>query len=277
MTRMTRSPEPVTAGFRLADIDPASSPGIDKDAAAAFIEETSAELDDLQERLYAESKTGGTRRVLLVLQAIDTAGKSGIVRHVVGQVDPQGVHIHAFKQPTPEEAAHDFLWRIRNALPEPGYIGVFDRSHYEDVLVHRVHHLSPPEVIEQRYGLIRDFEAELTASGTVVRKVMLQITRDEQRRRLEERLDRPDKYWKFSPADIDERGYWDQYQEAYQIAIDRTTTADSPWYVIPANKKWYSRWAVHAILLDTLRGLDPQWPAATFDVAEQKARLAAST
>ncbi len=270
------SPQPAGAGFRLADIDPASTPGVSKAEASAFIARTGPELDDLQERLYAESKTGGTRSVLLVLQAIDTAGKGGIIRHVVGQVDPQGVKITAFKQPTPEEQAHDFLWRIRKGLPEPGYIGVFDRSHYEDVLVRLVHGMDSAEVIEARYGIIRDFEAELTAAGTTVRKVMLQISRDEQRARLEQRLDRPDKHWKFSPGDIDERGFWDQYQAAYQIAIDRTSTPESPWFVVPANKKWYSRYAVHTILLDALRGLDPQWPAATFDVEAQQARLAAS-
>lgn len=273
---MVRAPEPVAPGFRLADVDPAATPGIDKDAAQAFIDETSEELSELQERLYAESRTGGTRSVLLVLQAIDTAGKGGIIRHVVGRVDPQGVHIHAFKAPTEEEAAHDFLWRIRRQLPEAGMIGVFDRSHYEDVLIHRVRHLSPLDVVEQRYGLIREFEAELAESGTTVRKVMLQISREEQRARLEERLDRPDKHWKFNPADIDERGYWDQYQAAYQLAIERTASVQAPWYVIPADKKWYARWAVHAILLDTLRALNPQWPPATFDVPEQQARLAAS-
>jgi len=273
---MFRAPAPVASGFRLADVDPASTPGLDKGKAAAFIEGTSEELSDLQERLYAESKTGGRRSVLLILQALDTAGKGGIIRHVVGRVDPQGVQLHAFKAPTAEEAAHDFLWRIRRQLPEAGMIGVFDRSHYEDVLIHRVRRLSPAEAIEERYGLIREFEAELAASGTTVRKVMLHISRREQRERLEERLDRPDKYWKFNPGDIDEREHWDEYQEAYQLAIERTATAEAPWYVVPADKKWYARCAVHAILLETLWALSPQWPPATFDVEEQRARLAAS-
>lgn len=265
--------QPVGPGFRLEDVDPGGTPGIDQDDAEREIADSAEELADLQERLYAESKGGGTRSVLLVLQGIDTAGKGGIIRHVVGLVDPQGVKITAFKAPTEEEKSHDFLWRIRRALPAPGCIGVFDRSHYEDVLIHRVRSLTPLPEIERRYGIIRDFEAELVAGGTLVRKVMLQISRDEQKERLQERLDRPDKHWKFNPGDIDERLLWDDYQAAYQIAIERTSTPRAPWYVIPADKKWYARWAVHRVLLDALRELDPQWPPADFDVAEQQARL----
>ena len=235
------------------------------------------ELSELQERLYASSRADATdAAVLLVLQGMDTAGKGGIIRHVLGSVDPQGVQLTAFKKPTRGELAHDFLWRISRRVPEPGMIGVFDRSHYEDVLIHRVRGLSSPDVVERRYGMIREFEAELAESGTAVRKVMLHISRDEQRRRLEERLDRPDKHWKFNPGDIDERAYWDEYQEAYQIAIERTSSVLAPWYVVPADHKWLARWAVHAILLDTLRAMNPQWPPATFDVEEQRARLAAS-
>jgi len=267
---------PVGAGFRLADVDPDSTPGIDEEEAAREIADSAEELADLQERLYAASKAGGTRSILLVLQGMDTSGKGGIIRHVVGLVDPQGVRITAFKAPTEEERAHDFLWRIRRALPPAGHIGVFDRSHYEDVLIHRVRSLTPLPEVEERYGVIRDFEAELTARGTVVRKFMLQISRDEQRERLQERLERPDKHWKFNPGDIDERLLWEDYQDAYQIALERTSTPDAPWYVIPADHKWYARWAVHRVLLDTLRELDPQWPAADFDPVEQLARLAES-
>lgn len=266
----------VGAGFRLADVDPDATPGVDEDEAEREVAESAEELADLQERLYAASRGGGTRSILLVLQGIDTAGKGGIIRHVVGLVDPQGVRITAFKAPSAEERRHDFLWRIRRALPSPGYIGVFDRSHYEDVLIHRVRGLSPLEEIERRYGAIREFEAGLVASGTLVRKVLLQISRDEQRDRLAERLDRADKHWKFNPADIDERRRWDDYQEAYQIALERTSTPDAPWYVIPANAKWYARWAVHRLLLDALCEIDPQWPPADFDVEEQRARLAVS-
>ncbi len=269
-------PEPIGPGFRLVDVDPDATSGVKRDDAERELVESAKEFSDLQERLFAESSRGIGRSILLVLQGIDTAGKGGIIRHVVGLVDPQGVRITAFKAPTEEERSHDFLWRIRKALPPAGYIGVFDRSYYEDVLVHRVRGLSPLEVVEARYGIIRDFEAELVAGGTVVRKVMLQISPDEQKARLAERLDRPDKHWKFSPADIDDRLFWDDYQAAYQIVLDRTSTPDAPWFVIPANRKWHARWAVHRILLDALRGLDLQWPAADYDVDEQKARLASS-
>jgi PPK2 family polyphosphate:nucleotide phosphotransferase len=265
------------AGFDLSAVDPRSTPGApDRDAAEEELASNQEELAALQERLFAESKFGGTRSVLLVLQAMDTAGKGGIIRHVVGGIDPQGVHIHAFKAPTDEEKSHDFLWRIRRQLPQAGIIGVFDRSHYEDVLIHRVRGFSTPEVIEERYGLIAEFERELVASGTTLIKVMLHISADEQKARLQERLDRPDKHWKFNPGDIDERTRWPAYQEAYQIAIDRTATPEAPWYVIPADRKWYARWAVQSLLLDALRRLDPQWPAADFDVEEQKRRLAAT-
>ena len=268
---------PATPDLVLAEVDPGAHPGVtDRAAAESDLAATQDELADLQERLYAESKAGGTRSILLVVQGMDTSGKGGIMRHVVGAIDPQGVRITGFKAPTEEERAHDFLWRIRKALPQPGIVGVFDRSHYEDVLIHRVRGLSTPEVVEERYGLIADFERELTDAGTVVRKVMLHISADEQKQRLMERLDRPDKHWKFNPGDIDERMLWDGYQEAYEIAIRRTSTAECPWYVVPANHKWYARWAVNRILLDALRGLDPQWPPADFDVAEQKARLAAT-
>lgn len=268
---------PVTADFVLADIDPSSTPGMtDKKKAQKELEKNRATLDTLQERLFAESKFGGTRSVLLVLQAMDTAGKGGIVRHVVGGIDPQGVHIYAFKAPTDEEKSHDFLWRVRKQLPSAGSIGVFDRSHYEDVLIHRVRGFSPPDVIEQRYGIIEEFEREVVASGTTIIKVMLHISSDEQKARLQERLDRPDKHWKYNPGDVDERMHWNAYQEAYQIALSRTSTPDAPWYVVPANHKWYARWAVQQLLLDVLTKLDPQWPAADYDVEAEKKRLAAT-
>ena len=269
---------PVGPGFVLADIDTSSTPGYsgDKKSAAKDLLANGEGLAILQERLFAESKFGGERRVLLVLQAMDTAGKGGIIRHVVGGVDPQGVHIHAFKAPTDEEKKHDFLWRVRRELPPAGSIGVFDRSHYEDVLIHRVRGFSTPEAIEERYGIITEFERELVQGGTSIIKVMLHISSDEQKARLQERLDRPDKHWKFNPGDIDEREHWPAYQEAYQIALSRTSTPDAPWYVVPADHKWYARWAVQSLLLGALRSLDPQWPAADYDVEEQKKRLAAT-
>jgi len=268
----------VEPGFQLSDIDPASTPDASggKKWGAAQLKAGSAELGELQSRLYAESLFGGKRSVLLILQAMDTAGKGGIVSHVMREMDPQGVSIFGFKAPTDEEKAHDFLWRIRPHLPKPGFVGVFDRSHYEDVLIHRVRGLSSPETIEERYSLINAFESELVASGTSVVKVMLHLGKDEQKRRLLARLDDPTKQWKFNPGDIDEREHWDAYQEAYQVALTRTSTPDAPWHVIPANHKWYARLAVQRLLLDTLRALAPEWPAPDYDVAEQKARLARS-
>lgn len=269
---------PVAAGFDLSEIDTSSTPGFsgDKKDAERDLASNGAELGGLQERLYAESRVGGTRNVLLVLQAMDTAGKGGIVRHVIGDTDPQGVNLYAFKAPTDEEKSHDFLWRIRRQLPDAGKIGVFDRSHYEDVLIHRVRGFSTPEVIEERYGIITEFERELVESGTTIIKVMLHISSDEQKARLQERLDRPDKHWKYNPGDVDEREHWGAYQEAYQIALNRTSTVDAPWFVIPADRKWYARWAVQHLLLTALRGLDPQWPPVDFDVQAEKGRLAAT-
>jgi len=266
----------IRPGFSLADIDPASTPGFDggKKAGRAELAANAAELGELQERLYASSLFGGERSLLLVLQAMDTAGKGGIVGHVVGQVNPQGVKAFAFKSPTDEEKSHDFLWRVRKQLPPRGFLGVFDRSHYEDVLIHRVRGFSTPEAIEQRYGLINDFEASLAAAGTTVVKVMLHISRDEQKARLTERLERPDKHWKYNPGDVDERLLWPAYQEAYQIALDRTSTADAPWNVVPADHKWYARLAVQRLLIEALRGMALEWPAADYDVEAEKARLA---
>ena len=265
----------VGEGFDLAKVDPDSTPGVtDRKHAEKQLAKNFDELGTLQEKLFAESKFGGTRSVLLVLQAMDTAGKGGIIRHVVGGVDPQGVHLHAFKAPTDEEKSHDFLWRVRKELPQPGSIGVFDRSHYEDVLIHRVRGFSTPEAIEERYGIITAFEASL--KDTTIIKVMLHISADEQKARLQERLDNPEKNWKFNPGDIDEREHWAAYQEAYQIALTRTSTEDAPWYVVPANHKWYARLAVANLLLDAFRGFDLQWPKAEFDVEVEKQRLAAT-
>lgn len=212
--------------------------------------------------------------MLLVLQGMDTSGKGGIVKHVVGQVDPQGMAHASFGVPTEDESKHHYLWRIRNALPSGGQLGVFDRSHYEDVLVVRVHNLVAPEVWGARYKEINAFEKELTEAGTTILKVVLVVSLDEQKRRLAERLDRPDKYWKFNPNDIDERAFWPAYQDAYQAVLEKTSTAHAPWYVIPCDRKWYSRLAVTALLDETLDGLNLSWPPADFDIEEQKRRLA---
>ena len=268
----------VGEGFRLADIDPGSTPGFDggKKAGEKALLAGADEFADLQEKLFAQSLFGGQKSILLVLQAMDTAGKGGIVGHVVGQANPQGVRAFGFKAPTDEEKRHDFLWRVRKQLPPPGYVGVFDRSHYEDVLIHRVRGFSTPEVIEQRYGLINDFEADVAAGGTTIVKVMLHIGPDEQKKRLSDRLERPEKNWKYNPGDVDERELWPQYQEAYQIALERTSTTDAPWFVVPANHKWYARLAVQRLMLDALRGMALEWPRADYDVEAEKKRLAAT-
>jgi PPK2 family polyphosphate:nucleotide phosphotransferase len=267
----------VGTGFRLADVDPRSTPGFhgDKIAGAAALAAGTDRLSELQERLFAGAKTHA-KSVLLVVQGMDTAGKGGIMRHVVGAVDPQGVSITSFRAPTPEERRHDFLWRIRNALPKPGMIGVFDRSHYEDVLVVRVRNLVPKAVWQRRYAAINRFERSVAAQGCVLVKVMLHISRDEQKARLTQRLERPDKYWKYNPGDVDERLRWDDYQEAYQVALTRCSTEAAPWHVVPADRKWYARWAIQQLLLDALDGIDPKWPPADFDVEGEKARLAAT-
>lgn len=265
----------VGPGFDLAGADSTSTPGFKggKSAGEALLEAGRAELGSLQEQIWAESRFGGRRCVLLVLQAMDTAGKGGIVKHVASAVDPQGVNVYGFKKPTSEELAHDFLWRVRRQLPAPGELGVFDRSHYEDVLIARVRNLAQPAVIEQRYGQINDFERELVDAGTTVVKVMLHISADEQKSRLLARLDDPQKHWKFNPGDLDERALWPRYRDAYQVALERTSTADAPWFVVPADHKWYARLAVQHLLLDALRGLHLTWPVAGYDVAAEKARL----
>jgi PPK2 family polyphosphate:nucleotide phosphotransferase len=233
------------------------------------------ELSDLQERLFAEGRSGSPRRLLLVLQGMDTSGKGGVLRHTVGLVDPQGVRITSFKAPTRTELRYDFLWRIRRALPEAGHLGVFDRSHYEDVLIGKVHGLAPAEEINRRYAAINDFERELVDSGTVVLKCMLHISPETQKERLLARLDDGTKYWKYNPADVDERALWPAYREAYEAALERTNTEHAPWYVIPSDKKWYRNLAIGRLLRDTLHDMDPQWPQPDFDVKAERKRLTA--
>lgn len=265
-----------------ADVDPHGKPGFDggKSEGRAVLAARSERLGQLQELLYAQSTReadGGVPApsVLLVVQGMDTAGKGGIMRHVVGQMDPQGVDVHAFKRPTPEETRHDFLWRVRPHLPMPGTLSVFDRSHYEDVLIQRVRSLAPAEEIERRYTAIREFEAEAVAAGTRVVKVMLHISPEEQKARLSERLERADKHWKFNPGDLDERELWDEYQEAYRVALHRTDTEDAPWFIVPADRKWYARVAVQELMIETLEAMGLTWPEADFDVAAARRRLLA--
>ena len=265
----------VAPGFTLAEVDTGSTPGFNgkkRDAAAAGVEAAGI-LSNLQEMFFANSKCGDKRKFLLVLQAMDTAGKGGIVRHVVGAVDPQGISHVAFKAPTKAELTHDFLWRIRKQLPEAGMIGVFDRSHYEDVLIARVHKLAPPAEIKKRYDQINKFEQEIVDDDTTVIKVMLQISSVEQKSRLARRLERPDKHWKYHPVDVDERKHWADYQEAYQIALERTSTAAAPWFVVPADSKWYARLAVQHLLITALKSMVLTWPEATYDIEAEKLRL----
>lgn len=259
-------------GFRLADVDPDATPGYtgNKANGEALLDYLDGKLAELQEKLFAEARFAGTKRVLLILQAMDTAGKGGIVRHVMGAMDPQGVQLKAFKEPTDEEKSHDFLWRIEKEVPSAGMMGVFDRSHYEDVLIHRVHGWASPEEVQRRYGAINEFEARLADAGTKLVKVMLHIGRDEQKKRLLARLDNPAKHWKYSTGDLKQRAYWDDYMAAYEAAFDVTSTGPAPWYVIPANKKWYARIAVQQLLLEALMELNLEWPKADFDVEAER-------
>jgi PPK2 family polyphosphate:nucleotide phosphotransferase len=260
----------------LTTIDTDAAPGFDGKKADGIeaLAAMAPELSDLQERLWAERTAGGQRRVLVVLQGMDTSGKGGVLRHTIGLVDPQGVRITSFKAPTNEELAHDFLWRIEKGLPDAGFVGVFDRSHYEDVLIARVRGFAEPDEIERRYGAINDFEARLADQGVAFVKCMLHVSADEQKERLAERLANPEKYWKYNPGDLDERALWPAYREAYEIALERTNTEVAPWFVVPADKKWFRNLAVGQLLLDTLRDLGPQWPVADFDVEAEKRRLA---
>ncbi|MBN6038800.1 PPK2 family polyphosphate kinase [Amycolatopsis sp. 195334CR] len=231
-----------------------------------------AELDDLQERLFAE----GERSVLLVLQGMDTSGKGGTVRHVLGMVNPQGVRYQAFKKPTAAERRHHFLWRVRKVAPAAGQIGVFDRSHYEDVLVPRVLGQLAGAELKQRYREINAFERELADAGTTVLKVFLHISPEEQLRRLRARLLDPAKRWKYTPDDLAARERWHDYQRAYRGVLRQTSTAAAPWYVVPADRKWYRNWAVAGLLLETLREMAPGYPDPGYDVAAQLAELDAA-
>ena len=260
----------------LRDFDPSDKQGFDgdKEAGEAALFELGSELADLQQQLYAEGTTGSPRRLLLILQGMDTSGKGGVLKHTVGLVDPVGVKITSFKAPSDEEKEHDFLWRIERALPGPGLIGVFDRSHYEDVLIARVRGLAPAEEIERRYDAINDFEERLVAEGTTILKCMLHISPDEQKERLLARLDDPTKLWKYNPGDVDERARWSAYMEAYEVALERTNSEAAPWHVVPSDSKWFRNLVVGHLLLETLRGLDLSWPKADFDVEAEKRRLA---
>jgi PPK2 family polyphosphate:nucleotide phosphotransferase len=271
VTRLLR----VGPGFDLRDVDPDAKPGTEarKREGIEELVRSAQQLRGLQEKHFAQSRLGARDRLLVVLQAMDAAGKGGIVNHVFSQVEPYGLALSAFKAPREEERAHDFLWRIEPRVPAPGMIGVFDRSHYEDVLIQRVRGFAPPEEIERRYGAIVDFERRLVDDGVRVVKIMLHISPEEQAERLLARLDDPEKHWKYNAGDVDEREFWPEYMEAFGIAIERTATQRAPWYVVPANAKWYARAAVQRIVISELQRIDPRWPEADFDVAAERARI----
>jgi PPK2 family polyphosphate:nucleotide phosphotransferase len=278
-TRTVRQALRAPQDLDLTAVDPRGRPvgPRDKKAAADAMTELGERLGAQQEALYAEAAGGGHRSVLLVLQGMDTSGKGGVIEHAAGLVNPQGLHIASFKKPTPEELAHDFLWRIRRQVPAAGMIGVFDRSHYEDVLVVRVNGLVPEQEWRSRYGAIRDFEAELAAAGVAIVKCMLHISPEEQQARLLARLDDPAKRWKYNPGDVDVRGRWADYRAAYTAALQETDADSAPWYIVPADRKWYRNWAVSALLAETLEELAPQYPPPSYDVAVERRRVEAST
>jgi len=268
--QLRADPDP-EARVNLIDIDAADTHGLKEKKALKKLAGQHAELFKLQDRLWAERK----RSLLIVMQGMDTSGKDGTVKHVMTGLNPAGVLVNNFKAPTPVEKRHQFLWRFKDVLPGPGLIGIFNRSHYEDVLVAKVKKLATEDTIERRYGEINAFEAALSKAGTTIVKLCLHISYDEQRQRLEDRLADPDKHWKFSANDINERAYWDDYQSAYDAALTRCSTRVAPWYIIPANNKWYRDWAVAQILIETLTDMNPQYPRVKLDVKGLMKRLAA--
>ncbi|MEM1056107.1 MAG: polyphosphate kinase 2 family protein [Bacteroidota bacterium] len=238
--------------------------GLDEDTLGQIYDDNIEALDELQERLFAES----TRSLLVVLQAMDAGGKDSTIGKVFGPLNPQGIRVWSFKKPTTKELAHDFLWRVHRRAPGHGYIGVFNRSHYEDVLIVKVHGWASPEILERRYDHIRHFEQMLEDGGTTVVKIMLHISKDYQAKRFRRRLERPDKHWKFNPADLDERKLWDDYMRAFETAIERTTTETAPWYIVPAENRDFRNALISQIVRETLERMDPQFPAPDFDPAE---------
>jgi PPK2 family polyphosphate:nucleotide phosphotransferase len=262
-------------GIDLHKADTRATPGLrgGRQQARTLEKRLAPRLADLQEMLYAEGRTGGSRSLLLVLQGLDTSGKSGTVKHVIGQVDPQGAQITSFKAPTPEERRHRFLWRIKRRLPAPGMIGVFDRSHYEDIVTVRVRGLAPRSVWSRRYATVNSFEKGLVAGGTTVIKCFLHISAEEWRERQLARLDDPSKHWKFNPADIDDAALWDDYLTAYSDALTRCNSDEAPWHVIPADHKWFRNHAVTELLIDHLEAMNLRWPPAQFDLEQERARL----
>lgn len=219
------------------------------------------ELQHLQKLLYAQNK----HRVLVVIQAMDTGGKDGCVKHVFSRIDPQGIHVRAFKKPNEEELARDFLWRVHEKVPRNGELVIFNRSHYEDILAVKVKKIFPDHVWKQRYRHIIEFERMLAEEGTTIVKIYLHISKEEQKERLESRLENPDKHWKFNPDDLKDRALWDEFRDTYEDLISKTSTKYAPWYVVPADRKWYRNLVVARIMVDTLKALDMEFPAIDWD------------
>ena len=249
---------PPGTAVSLDDYDPSAKAGFDgqKKQGKKALGPLNSRLSGLQARLWGEGK----QRLLVVLQAMDTAGKDGTIRHVFSGVNPQGVHVRGFNKPTEDELARDYLWRVHNVVPESGAITIFNRSHYEDVLVVRVRSLVPEERWQKRFEHINEFERMLTDEGTTIVKLYLNISKDEQRDRLQARLDEPDKNWKFNKGDLEDRKLWGAFRGAYEDMLSRTSTEHAPWYVVPANRKWYRNLVVSSILISTLERMDPQFP-----------------
>jgi len=259
---------------RLDEIDPsATEKSTDEAGTRGIVLDLLDRLQRLQYLVYAENK----RSVLVVLQAMDGGGKDGTIKHVMGAMNPQSAYVHAFKEPTYEEAAHDFLWRAHRNAPGRGEVAIFNRSHYEDVLVVRVHELVPKDVWSKRYDRIVEFEKNLAQSGTHILKFFLHISSQEQLRRFKARLDDPHHQWKISESDYTERVHWDGYQRAYEAALEKTSTHRAPWYVIPANHKWFRNLAISAILVEMLESLDMHYPAPTVDLDEIRRKYHAAS
>jgi PPK2 family polyphosphate:nucleotide phosphotransferase len=257
----------VGSKFKLSDYDPDDTDGYKSKAKAdAILEKHRSKLFQLQELMYAEAR----HALLVVLQGMDAAGKDGTIRHIFTGVNPQGCEVTSFKKPTEEEMRHDFLWRVHRAAPMLGMFGIFNRSHYEDVLVVRVHGNLSRKTLKDRFDSINDFEKLLAKNGTTILKFFLYISKDEQKARLQARLDHPQKYWKINPEDLKERQYWDDYMEAYEDALSQCSTKHAPWYVIPANHKWYRNLAISEVVIETLEGLQMEYPKAKADYSKLK-------
>lgn len=255
-------------GVQVADVDGSATPGWSnsKDDAERFIDISSTSIARYQNLLYANGVSGSKRRLLIVLQGMDAAGKGGIVKHVFSQGDPMGIHYHGFGAPSKEDLAHNYLWRVRKELPKDGWIAVFDRSHYEDIVMPHIYGTYPEDVWRARYDEINQFEKELTQDGCAIIKIFLCVSKDEQKKNFLERLDDPTKYWKFDPSDLDARDRWDEYMGAWQEVFEKTSTDYAPWYLVPADNRWYSRAVVSEMLRNTLRNMNQTWPPFKDDV-----------